>query len=99
MTRKTQVTSTKPVKSAKRNPPKPAPEPAARAIRSTSKIGKLIALLRQAEGATLTELMKATGWQAHSVRGAIAGTLKKKHGLTIASERREEGTRVYRIVP
>ena len=42
-------------------------------------------------------MMTASGWQAHSVRGAIAGTLKKKLGLVVSSERGEEG-RVYRIV-
>jgi hypothetical protein len=39
--------------------------------------------------------MKVTGWQAHSVRGFISGTLGKKMGLTVKSEKRENGSRVY----
>lgn len=61
------------------------------------KLGALIGLLRRPDGATLAELMAATGWQAHSVRGAIAGAVKKKHGLTVTSEKTETG-RTYRIV-
>jgi hypothetical protein len=53
-------------------------------------------LLRNAKGATLDDLMFATGWQAHSIRGAISGALKKKHGLAITSEKTAKG-RVYRI--
>ena len=63
-------------------------------------IGKtrlLTDLLRRPNGARIDEMMTATGWQAHSVRGAIAGTLKKKLGLAISSEKTEAG-RVYRIV-
>ena len=61
------------------------------------KLGALVALLRRPEGAQIPDLMAASGWQAHSVRGAIAGSLKVKHGLTITSEKTEAG-RVYRIV-
>jgi hypothetical protein len=49
------------------------------------------------KGATIDEMVAATGWQSHTVRGAMAGALKKRLGLTIASEK-EEGGRVYRIV-
>ncbi len=49
------------------------------------------------EGASIADLMKATGWQAHSVRGAISGNLKKKLGLGIISEKVEGRGRVYRI--
>ncbi len=55
------------------------------------------ALLKREYGATLDELTAATGWQAHSVRGFLAGTLKKKLGCTVASERGEDGVRRYRI--
>ena len=48
-------------------------------------------------GATLAQIMKATDWQAHSVRGFISGALGKKMGLTVDSIRREDGERVYSI--
>jgi hypothetical protein len=60
------------------------------------KIGEVIALLRRPTGASIADLMVATKWQAHSVRGAISGTLKKKLSLTVISERCE-GIRIYRI--
>lgn len=60
-----------------------------------SKTGKLIARLSKDKGATFEELMRLTGWQKHSVRGAMAGTLKKK-GYVIASEK-VDGERRYRI--
>lgn len=56
----------------------------------------VIALLSRPRGATLEEMMKATGWQSHSVRGFLAGTVKKKLGRTVTSEAGEKG-RVYRI--
>lgn len=62
----------------------------------TGKLGAVVALMRRAEGATVQQMSAATGWQAHSVRGAMSGALKKKHGLTITSEKGEAG-RVYRI--
>jgi len=60
------------------------------------KTGKLIELLHRPKGASLTELCAATGWQAHSVRGALSGAIKKKMGLQLLSEKSEVG-RVYRI--
>lgn len=60
-----------------------------------SKLGILESKLRA--GATLAQLVEATGWQAHSVRGAMSGSLKKKRGLDIASEKIGDD-RVYRIV-
>lgn len=62
----------------------------------TTKISVLITLLRADDGADLAALMAATGWQAHSVRGAIAGQIKKKLGLAVATER-AGGRTVYRI--
>jgi hypothetical protein len=58
----------------------------------------LVKLFSRKSGASIEEAIKATGWQAHSIRGAISGALKKKHGLTIASEASEGRGRVYRIV-
>lgn len=60
------------------------------------KLGIVVTLLRRPDGASITDLMGATGWQAHSVRGAIAGAIKKKLGLPVLSTKSEAG-RVYRI--
>ena len=72
---------------------KPAPSP--RKHRAT-KAGQILALLRQPSGATLQSIKKATGWQAHSVRGFISGHLVKKMGLRVKSFR-QDGERVYAI--
>ena len=63
---------------------------------ATSKLDQLTSLLSRKDGATLADLMAATAWQAHSVRGAIAGALKKKRGLTIVSQK-IDGLRVYSL--
>src|SRR6202049_784754 len=60
-----------------------------------SKQEEVIAMLRRAEGATVDEVVSATGWQRHTVRGIFSGTLKKKLGLTLASVKEKRG-RVYR---
>ena len=54
-------------------------------------------MLQRPEGATVPQICEATGWQAHTVRGAFAGALKKKLGLNIVSEKVEGRERVYRI--
>ncbi len=61
-----------------------------------TKIDKLLALLGHPEGAGISELTAATGWQPHSVRGAIAGTIKKKLGHRVETVKEPAGT-VYRI--
>ena len=63
----------------------------------TTKLARMEALLRRPEGATLDQISASIGWQTHSVRGAMSGTLKKKQGLTITSDKAQEGQRVYRI--
>ena len=63
----------------------------------TTKLAQLEALLRRPEGATLDQIGASIGWQVHSVRGAMSGTLKKKQGLTITSDKAEDGRRIYRI--
>jgi hypothetical protein len=63
-----------------------------------TKTAKVLALLKRPGGASLDQLRKATGWQAHSVRGFLSGTLKKKMGLRIASNKLEGGQRTYRII-
>lgn len=60
------------------------------------KVASVIAMLRRPKGANLDELCKATGWHAHSVRGAMSGAIKKKLGLNITSEK-SDGVRTYRI--
>ena len=67
------------------------------AARDGSKKAEVLGLLQRKGGATLAQIMKATGWQAHSVRGFISGALGKKMGLTVDSVRREDGERVYSI--
>ncbi len=74
-----------------------SPNPVA-AVRQGTKLAILVDLVSRRGGATIAELTKATGWQPHSVRGAISGTLKKKLGLAIASEKVESRGRVYRAV-
>jgi hypothetical protein len=62
------------------------------------KIGLMLALLRRPQGARLEEMQAATGWQAHSVRGALSGSIRKKLGLALTSDKTEAG-RVYRVAP
>ena len=69
---------------------------AARAVLPKSKATLVIALLRESKGATLQHIMRATGWQAHTVRGFVAGHLKKRLGLKVRSFKRD-GERVYAI--
>lgn len=75
--------------------PPPAAPTATRRSRENTKQAQLIAMLK--EGATVDEIAAATGWQKHTVRGAMAGALKKKLGLTITSEKVEGRGRIYRI--
>ncbi|HTO66848.1 MAG TPA: DUF3489 domain-containing protein [Bradyrhizobium sp.] len=85
--------------SAKRTPAgsKASREPAKPAARPGTKLALLIDLLGRKGGATIDEAAKATGWQLHSVRGAISGALKKKLGLAIENEAIDGRGRVYRI--
>jgi hypothetical protein len=67
-------------------------------VRPDTKQARIVTLLRQPDGADIAQMMKATDWQAHSVRGFISGALKKKLGLGIVSEKSEDRGRIYRIV-
>jgi hypothetical protein len=65
--------------------------------RQGSKTETILAMMKQPGGSTLRAIMEATGWQAHSVRGFISGTLGKKMGLTVASVKGDDGERTYSI--
>lgn len=65
--------------------------------RAGTKQATLIAMLRAPQGATIEEIMAATGWQSHTVRGAMAGALKKKLGLDVTSEKDATRGRVYQL--
>jgi hypothetical protein len=71
--------------------------PAKAVTRTPSKLDQVEALLLEVDGASIAELMLATGWQQHSVRGALAGALTKR-GLTITSDK-VDGVRRYRAGP
>ena len=73
-----------------------APEPPPVAI-ALSKQQLCLDLLARRDGATLAELMSATEWQPHSVRGFLSGTVKKKLGLTLNSSRDSDGDRRYAL--
>ena len=90
----------KKAKSGKKATPfKKAPKGAKKATgaRERSKSAKVLDLLKRPGGATAKELMKATGWQPHSVRGFISGTIGKKMKLTVVSTKGEDGERNYSI--
>ena len=78
-------------------PPKKATVTSERKTRDGTKQAMMIELLKRPGGATLAEIVEATGWQALTVRGAMAGALKKKLGLTVTSEKDEGRGRVYRL--
>jgi hypothetical protein len=89
-----------PAPAAERPSAKPKDKPAdpAPAAPKTPKgqIAKVLELLGRPQGATVPDIMEATGWQSHSVRGAMSGAIKKNLGIEITSEKTEAG-RVYRI--
>ena len=93
--KKAKNTTKRVAKAAKGKRAKGGDKPAA--ARDGSKKAEVLGLLQRKGGVTLAQIMKATGWQAHSVRGFISGALGKKMGLTVDSVRREDGERVYSI--
>ena len=95
-TKKTTPTKNAPKAKTAIKAPK-ATKPKAAGVRAGSKTETILDLLRRPKGATLPEIMEASSWQAHSCRGFISGTLGKKMGLTVKSEKRDDGTRVYSI--
>jgi predicted transcriptional regulator len=93
------------VTSARKANPKPATTQAPDAtdtakpvaIRAGTKQAQIIAMLQRPEGATVAEMVAATGWLAHTVRGCISAALKKKLGLPIAAEKVEGRGTVYKL--
>ena len=75
----------------------PIVEPRVIRTRETSKQATVINMLKRVEGATIDQICDATGWQPHTVRGAMAGALKKKLGLDIQSSKESGGERIYKI--
>ncbi|CEG09674.1 hypothetical protein BN961_03104 [Afipia felis] len=76
---------------------KPVAKPKATASRADSKQAQLIKMLERPDGATIEEIVKKLVWQSHTVRGAIAGALKKRLKLKVVSAKIEGRGRVYRI--
>ena len=72
-------------------------QPKAPKLRNGTKQALMIAMLRRPEGATVEQIAEATAWARHTVRGAMAGALKKKLGLEVTSEKVESRGRVYKL--
>ena len=68
-----------------------------RGHRDGSKEAQVIGMLRRPEGATIAQIMAATGWRAHTVRGVFAGALKKRRGLAVTSAKPQGGERIYHL--
>jgi Protein of unknown function (DUF3489) len=98
---KPRVRPTKAKSASKTTPAKKGAKAAHKAtaarVRQGSKTAKVLELVKRSGGATLKHIMKATGWQSHSVRGFLSGTLGKKMGLKIESSKTNDGERVYSL--
>ena len=68
-----------------------------RTIRSGTKLATIIDAMRHPGGATIAQMMAGTGWQAHTVRGAISGMVRKRLGYEVVTEKGADGQRAYRI--
>jgi hypothetical protein len=87
--------TTKPAKGGKPAKSGKAAKPGA--ARDGSKKAEVVEMMQRKGGCTLAEIMKATGWQAHTVRGFVSGTLGKKMGLTVTSTKSDQGERTYSL--
>jgi hypothetical protein len=72
--------------------------PASGRTRANTKQALVIEMLKRPEGATVAQIMAATGWLNHTVRGTLSGVLHKRLGLTLVSDKNADGVRAYRIV-
>src|ERR1700722_1086250 len=81
----------------KATPKKKASKSARNDAREGSKTATILELLKRPGGATAKELLKATNWQPHSLRGFLSGTIGKKMGLTVTSIKGEDGERSYSV--
>ena len=95
--RKASLTATKAQSRKTRKGGKASPKTAP--ARQGSKTAKILHLVKRPGGATLKDLMKATGWQAHSVRGFLSGTMRQKMGLAVTSAQSENRERSYIVKP
>ena len=91
-----QPTPHKMVKPKRGTQPQPYPSSVKQMERTETKQGRILAMLRAPSGATIDTMMHATGWQQHSVRGFLAGVVRKKLGFNLVSAA-TEGGRLYRI--
>ena len=73
-------------------------EATSRTIRPGTKLAAIIDAMRHPGGATIVQMMAGTGWQAHTVRGAISGMIRKRLGLSVTLVRNDSGERVYRVI-
>ena len=90
-------TTRRPTRPRRIPPTEPEGPLKARTPREGTKQATLIAMLRASDGASIEEIMVALDWAAHTIRGAMAGALKKKLGLEVTSEKVEGRGRVYRL--
>jgi hypothetical protein len=95
--RRADVASAKGKPGKKATPKKKTPRRARNDAREGSKTAAILELLKQPGGATSKELLKATGWQPHSLRGFLSGTVGKKMGLTVTSTKGEDVERSYSV--
>ena len=94
---KTTTVKSKPAKTVRKTVKAAAPATAIAKHRNGTKQALLIEMLSRETGATIADLVAASGWLPHTIRGAMAGALKKKLGLTITSEKVDGRGRVYRV--
>ena len=97
MTRRPTLTLKKTVKQNNATQPVNADAPTPVKGKET-KLDLIINLLSRTEGATIEDMVTATGWQKHSVRGVMSNALTKKRGLQIVSDKPQGGSRIYKIV-
>lgn len=72
-------------------------DPTSRPIRRGTKLAEIVDAMKRPGGATIAQMMASTGWQAHSVRGAISGMVRKRLGYEVVTEKGADGQRAYRI--